>query len=200
MIHNEAAMESRRIFLRAAATVFAAILLAAFFSLSGDEPPPAPRPAEPELFPFLKPMDAVAAETAFAHPAPAIEEEKATGPGRPVHPPLAEAPDKVLAVEREASRMRAQGASEDEIYRMRAGALSAETASRIADMERAEIAWRLRLDAYLSARARLLALDGTANDSTRQALQQLRNTHFSMQEQERLAASEPAGFPVPTLP
>ncbi len=102
-----------------------------------------------------------------------------------------EAPTHIVNVEQAVQKMRAQGAGDNEIYRMRATELSPEAAARLADLDRDEAAWKSRIDAYLAQRGALLAgaaaLDAGARET---ALQQLRDAQFKPDEQRRLGAYE----------
>ncbi len=104
-----------------------------------------------------------------------------------------QAPYKIAKLEESAQKMREQGASDDDIYRMRAAALSPEAAARMADVDQEERAWHARIAAYLAERGRLLAGSRNLSAPDRQAaLAQLRQSHFTFDEQKRLAAYEPA--------
>ena len=94
-----------------------------------------------------------------------------------------EAPTRVIRTEESVQKMREQGASDDEVYRVRAAAFSTEAASRLADLDRDEAAWKSRIKAYLAERA------GTPA-AAEGALQQLRDKYFSAEEQRRLGAYE----------
>ena len=95
-----------------------------------------------------------------------------------------EAPLKVVRVEEDAARLRAQGASPDDVFRLRADAFGADAAQRLADVDRDEAAWKTRIDAYLAERRNVRDEAGLAA---------LRNRMFSADEQRRLAAYEVAG-------
>ncbi|MCU6434753.1 lipase chaperone [Undibacterium sp. Jales W-56] len=102
-----------------------------------------------------------------------------------------EAPYQVLRLEENVAKMRAQGASDDQIYRMRAAATTPEAAARLADLDREDAQWKTRIANYLTQRSRVLS--DTANRSTAEqiaALQQIRNQMFDANEQKRLAAYE----------
>lgn len=100
-----------------------------------------------------------------------------------------EAPLAVVRLEEAAQRIRAQGGSEDDVYRMRAAATSPEAANRLADVDREEATWKARIAAYLAQRAALLS--GPGDDAMRgAALGDLRNRLFTPEEQRRLAAYE----------
>ena len=97
-----------------------------------------------------------------------------------------EAPLKIVRVQEEAERLRAGGAGEDDVFRLRAEAFGADAARRLADVDRDEAAWKRRIDAYLVQRRGL-------NDEA--AVAALRNRMFSEDEQRRLGAYE--GGPQP---
>jgi lipase chaperone LimK len=90
-----------------------------------------------------------------------------------------EAPRRILMLEESAARMRAQGASEDEVYRMRAASLTPDAATRLAELDREEAAWKTRIATYQARRATDPA-----------ALQALRDELFTPDEQKRLRAYE----------
>ena len=92
-----------------------------------------------------------------------------------------EAPLKIVRVQEEAERLRASGAGEDDVYRLRAEAFGADAAGRLADVDRAEAAWKRRIDTYLAERR---GLRGEA------AVAALRDRMFSADEQRRLGAYE----------
>jgi lipase chaperone LimK len=101
-----------------------------------------------------------------------------------------EAPLKVARMEESAQKMRAGGASEDDVYRMRAKAFSPEAAARLAAVDQETLNWKNRIASYLAARNNLIG-NPTLSDADRQtALQQLRDAQFSADEQKRLAAYE----------
>lgn len=103
-----------------------------------------------------------------------------------------EEPLKILRLEESAQKMRTQGASEDDIYRMRAAALSPEAAARMAQVDREDKEWSERIAAYLAERNRLLADSVTLPETERQALiARLQQARFAPEEQKRLAAYEP---------
>ncbi|PQO93271.1 lipase chaperone [Massilia phosphatilytica] len=91
------------------------------------------------------------------------------------------APLKIVRVQEEAERLRAGGAGEEDVFRLRAEAFGADAAQRLADVDREEAAWKLRIDAYLAERRGL-------HDEA--ALAALRNRMFSVDEQRRLPAYE----------
>ena len=100
-----------------------------------------------------------------------------------------EAPLAVVHLEEAAQRIRTQGGSEDDVYRMRAAATSPEAANRLADLDRDEAAWKARIATYQAQRGATLAAPGS--DADRQAaLAALRNRLFTPEEQRRLAAYE----------
>ncbi len=94
-----------------------------------------------------------------------------------------EAPTRVIRTEENVLQMRAQGASDDEVYRVRAAAFSPEGASRLAQLDRDEADWKLRIASYQAERANL-------QPGAEAMLQQLRSKYFSEEEQRRLGAYE----------
>jgi lipase chaperone LimK len=101
-----------------------------------------------------------------------------------------EAPLKVAMEEDKARQMRASGAGEDEIYRMRAATFSPEAAARMATVDQENTQWKNRIGDYLAQRNKVLG-DATLTDADRQAaMQQLRDARFSANEQKRLGAYE----------
>ena len=95
----------------------------------------------------------------------------------------------VVHLEEAAQQIRAQGGSEDDVYRMRAAATSPEAANRLADVDRDEAAWKARIADYLAQRSTVLAAPGSDGDRAA-ALSALRNRLFTSEEQRRLAAYE----------
>lgn len=96
-----------------------------------------------------------------------------------------EAPSRVLRLEEAVTTARAQGADDNEIYRMRSAAISPTAAARLADLDREESDWQRRISSYQSQRQQLQ--QSAANQT---ALQQLRDSNFSTEEQKRLPAYE----------
>lgn len=97
----------------------------------------------------------------------------------------------VARIEQQAQALRAQGASEDDVYRMRARELDPPAAARLAEVDREESAWKGRIARYLDERARLLKAQANAPESERQAsVAQLRQSLFSETERPRLVAYE----------
>ncbi|MBC3861093.1 lipase chaperone [Undibacterium jejuense] len=106
-----------------------------------------------------------------------------------------DAPYQVIRLEDQAKKMRNEGASEDDIYRMRAAATSPEAANRLAQVDRDINDWNGRVSQYLEQRKQLTSSPTNASDNDndndkQRALQQLRNKYFTSQEQRRLAAYE----------
>lgn len=96
-----------------------------------------------------------------------------------------EAPTRIIKLEATVSQARAQGADDNEIYRLRATALSPSAAARLADVDREEADWQRRISAYQTQRRQLQQSTSDAN-----ALQQLRDAGFTPDEQKRLPAYE----------
>lgn len=95
-----------------------------------------------------------------------------------------DAPARVLKLEEAVAKARGQGLGDNEIYRMRAAALSPEAAARLADVDREEADWHRRIAAYQAQRQQLAGASDPAS------LQKLRDSIFSPDEQKRLGAYE----------
>lgn len=96
-----------------------------------------------------------------------------------------DAPLRIVRLEEQVAQRRAEGADDNDIYRLRAAALDTNAAARMAEVDREEAAWQRRMQTYLAKRKQLLA-----HSSDAQAEQTLRNAHFSPDEQRRLGAYE----------
>ncbi|MFY8042172.1 MAG: lipase secretion chaperone, partial [Rhodoferax sp.] len=97
----------------------------------------------------------------------------------------------VINVENRAAEMRAAGASDDDIFRMRAKAFDTQAASRLAELDKEEAAWAARIATYQQARVQLLKKLADSPVSERDAaLAELQQAQFSAQERPRLAAYE----------
>jgi lipase chaperone LimK len=92
-----------------------------------------------------------------------------------------EAPLRIVRVQEEAERLRASGAGDDDVFRLRADAFGADAAGRLAAVDREEAEWKRRIDTYLAARR------GLQDEA---AVAALRSRMFSVDEQRRLAAYE----------
>ncbi|HEY0588621.1 MAG TPA: lipase secretion chaperone, partial [Pseudoduganella sp.] len=92
------------------------------------------------------------------------------------------APQRVLNLEQQVETARGSGASEDDIFRLRAAAFDPQAASRLAQLDRERADWLRRVAAYRSASA---GLGGNPA-----AIQQLRDSLFTSWEQKRLGAYE----------
>ncbi|WP_338847853.1 lipase secretion chaperone [Massilia sp. W12] len=100
-----------------------------------------------------------------------------------------EAPLRIARAEEQVTQMRAQGASEQQIYQFRAATFSPQAAARLAEVDREEEQWKQRIADFLQQRARLLAGPGDEAGKLA-ALQTLRESKFSAQELPRLVAYE----------
>jgi lipase chaperone LimK len=102
-----------------------------------------------------------------------------------------EAPYQVVRLDQRARELRAHGASEDDVYRMRATATTHESAARLAEVDREEAQWKNRISNYLAETNRVKnALAGRNVDEQQAALQQIRDHSFTREEQKRLGAYE----------
>lgn len=100
-----------------------------------------------------------------------------------------EAPYQVVKLEEVAKELRDHGASEDEIYRMRAAATTPEAAARLAQVDREESQWKLRIATYLNDKNKLTHLENGGVDQAL-AIQRIRDQKFTQDEQKRLTAYE----------
>lgn len=104
----------------------------------------------------------------------------------------------ISRVEDRVAALREQGASDDDIYRLRATAFDPSAAARLAEVDREEAQWKQRVAIYLAARAELLVARGTADAAERQnALLALQESLFNPDERRRLPAYEPEPVPTP---
>ncbi len=103
-----------------------------------------------------------------------------------------EAPYQVIRLEENTAKMRAQGASDDDVYRMRAASTTPEAAARLAALDREEAEWKNRIAVYQNDRSKLLGNASLPASSQNQiaGLQQLRDQQFTQSEQKRLSAYE----------
>lgn len=198
---------NRQRWVRRAGVTALLMVLGALFLMEREEESAAERLAgEPDMFAFIKPMPLPSSpvtaqvqaeiplrrDTGHEHTLDSVEQVQGQRSVR--------SPAEIAATEQEVQQMRSQGASEDEIYRWRAHALSAETAAQLAEMEGAEGAWQQRIHAYMAEREKLLAVQNPQDSvQAMESLKLLRNTYFSAEEQERLAAYEPALVPQLTV-
>ena len=103
-----------------------------------------------------------------------------------------EAPRQVIRLEEKAAEMRAKGASDDDIFKMRAKELNPEAAARLAEVDREEAAWKGRINGYLAERSKLVKQLADAPAAERDAaLSRLQQSKFSAEEIPRLVAYEP---------
>jgi lipase chaperone LimK len=138
-------------------------------------------------------MDAVARLEVSQNPALNAEQKKQqlAALDTAMSPVLREAREAslvVVRVEQQAQELRAKGASEDDIYRMRAKAFDPEAAARLAD-EPEETIWKARIAQYQEQRGKVLQSNAQASESERQAaVLQLQQSLFSQPELPRLVA------------
>jgi lipase chaperone LimK len=101
-----------------------------------------------------------------------------------------QAPVMFLALDKQVRDARAKGASDDEIFRIRAATVGDDAATRLAAVDREEHAWQQRIAAYKLDTAAIMG-DPSLDDAGRQAaIQALRDARFSTLEQKRLRAFE----------
>lgn len=100
-----------------------------------------------------------------------------------------EAPRQVARLQDKVMQLREQGASDDEVYRLRAQTFNPEAAARLAEVDREEAAWKNRMAHYQAARQQILQSESSPAQQ-QAALQQLQLKQFSAEERPRLAAYE----------
>jgi len=101
-----------------------------------------------------------------------------------------EAPMKVANMEAQVAKLRANGGSDEDVYRLRARTFSPEAAARLADLDKQISDWKQRIASYKSE-LQSIRSDTTLSEEDRQStLQQWRDSHFTAAEQQRLAAYE----------
>ncbi len=92
------------------------------------------------------------------------------------------APQRVLKLDEQVQAARAAGAGEDDIFRLRAAALDPSAADRLGQLDREQAEWLRKVAAYRAESSRL------AGDKA--AMQRLRDSIFTSNEQKRLGAYE----------
>ncbi|WP_322578544.1 lipase secretion chaperone [Rhodoferax sp.] len=103
-----------------------------------------------------------------------------------------DAPRALIHLEEKAQTLRAQGGSEDDVYRLRAQALDASAAARLAEVDREELAWKARIDRYVAERTQVLkTLENAPASERAAALERIQQDQFSELERKRLVAYEP---------
>ena len=98
-----------------------------------------------------------------------------------------DAPLQLVRMEQEAQRIRAAGGSEQDVYQMRAKAVSADVAAGLAELDQQEAQWKAKYAAYKAEQGKLQALP-EANRLA--ALQQFKQSNFNMEDHRRLAMEE----------
>jgi lipase chaperone LimK len=101
-----------------------------------------------------------------------------------------DAPQQVIKLEESVAQLRANGGSDDDVYRLRASKLTPEAAARFSDLDKEEATWKQRIDQYLNARNNLLAQPAVSETERQATLTQLRETRFTPAELPRLVAYE----------
>lgn len=189
-------METRKHVIWMGAVVIAVAVIAVAMSSKDDVPAPPP-PQEQDLFSFIKPLDTMTpghnAGNDTTHSAPQEQILPANG-STPVEYVNKPTPTQIATTEQSVQQMRARGASDDEVYRARASALSPEIAAQLARMEHEESAWQARVNAYIAERDALVGNNFQTTDA-QVAMQQLRNARFTPEEQQQLDAYEWNGVP-----
>ena len=98
-----------------------------------------------------------------------------------------DAPMQLARMEEAVKKIRASGGSEQDVYQLRARTISADTAAGLAALDQEEAAWKSKFAAYKAERDKLSALP-EANRLA--ALQQFRQSNFTLEDHRRLAMEE----------
>ncbi|MBK9347208.1 MAG: lipase chaperone [Burkholderiales bacterium] len=102
-----------------------------------------------------------------------------------------QAPPPVLQVEEKVYALRTQGASDDDVYRLRAKEVDPQAAARLAALDHEEAQWTRRIAQYLTERNQLLEAPETeADPDHKAALLDLQRDRFTEDERSRLSAYE----------
>jgi len=97
-----------------------------------------------------------------------------------------------LRVQAQARALRRAGASEAEVFALRARAFGPEAAERLAALDREQAAWRARLEEYTALRDALLADESLDAETKDARLDALRRQRFEPEEQARVRALDAA--------
>ena len=101
----------------------------------------------------------------------------------------------IIRVEDRVATLREKGASDDDVYRLRASEFDPSAAARLAELDREEAQWARRIAAYRHARASIFAANPGKNATELQTdLLALQEAMFTPDERRRLTAYDaPAG-------
>lgn len=170
-------MKKNKAFVGAAWLLLGAAIFIAAMSTQNDTNTAPATIAEKAPFAFIQPLrgEAPGSENIISRPASLPQAQEA-----------ALTPTALSAAQTKAQTMRAEGASTDDIYRMLATTLSPKIAGLLMETGNAETAWKSRVDSYMSERNNL---------RNNEALQQLRDTRFTAEEQHLLATYETSASP-----
>ncbi|MBK7004821.1 MAG: lipase chaperone [Burkholderiales bacterium] len=140
-------------------------------------------------------MDAIARLEISQNPAltPEQKQEKlaALDAALPAMLRARQAPPPVLQVEEKVYALRTQGASDDDVYRLRAKEVDPQAAARLAALDHEEAQWTRRIAQYLTERNQLLETPETeADPDHKAALLDLQRTRFTEAERSRLSPYE----------
>lgn len=102
-----------------------------------------------------------------------------------------QAPVQHLALNDSVTAARQRGASDTEIYHLRAMNVGDEAATRLATLDKEEADWQARIKAYLADVAIIRSQTGLDEAARNKAIIQLRQSRFNETEQLRLVAYEP---------
>lgn len=97
---------------------------------------------------------------------------------------------KAARLEEATQRLRAAGASEEEVFHVRAAAYSPEVAQRLMEADQKEKIWQSRVASYLAERSRVIEDSALSYANRAAALQQLSDAHFNADEQTLISVYE----------
>lgn len=92
----------------------------------------------------------------------------------------------VVNVRRQVEALREQGATEEEIFAVRAAQFGVESAERLATLDRERQAWEQRLSTYREQKAQLEARADLSAPERERAIEALRSEHFAEHEVKRV--------------
>jgi lipase chaperone LimK len=107
----------------------------------------------------------------------------------------AEAATRPMRLAADEAALRASGASDDEIQRLRTERVGSEAAARLAALDRERAEWQARLDAYHAARAAIDADPGRSEADRARAREALLAERFSATERLRVQALDDPDAP-----
>lgn len=93
----------------------------------------------------------------------------------------------IVDVRRQVQKMREDGATEQEIFTVRADRFGVEAAERLARLDEERNRWQEQLQSYRRKKARIEAQSQLSDAARQEAIKQLRQEYFNEQEQKRVS-------------